>query len=512
MANVVLNNEVTTVNGDVSQLNISSEGILTLNDDTQNWINTATFDEFLDADDTKYVLVKFKLSPDTASSSTQAAMKWECNTPPSTNIVPLIGYDPTQNKYYLNNRTSLRRAGASDYNVTLTTTEWVYVRATKTGTTSYKLTLEQPLNTQLATVTSGPKLYSYFRFVGQNDPMVCEVDLLGSGLYNSDGTIATPLATLEEATPHIEINSTIPTAMYMGTTQVNRVYFGDVLVFGEEPTPISGGITINDDGLGITILQGTQIYPAYTLPSNFSIPNIQEDYSSEYLYTSGVTRTEAMTGELYHGSPTTGVLVNYNGHHYTSVAAPYQNAIATYTTTKSGWQTIVIEDIPYGVLTEGNYHFVLGAFNIPVVSGSKGNECGLNVEIKQSSAGTTQSTVNSFYLLDGDLNVLESYTNIDITSGRRYFYFDVDSSTPQPIYLLADVTYADTDLDAIIKGEVSKVVSYYDTTLYIIGSAFDYGEGVQVNISSQTEGSYKGDYDLGTFKVASDGQVYDLTT
>lgn len=248
------------------------------------------------------------------------------------------------------------------------------------------------------------------------------------------------------------------------------------------------------------------------MPSNFSIPNIQEDYSSEYQYTSGVTGTEAMTGELYHGSPTTNVLVNYNGHHYTSVAAPYQNAIATYTTTKSGWQTIVIEDIPYSVLTEGNYHFVLGAFNIPVVSGSKGNECGLNVEIRQSSAGTTQSTVNSFYLLDGDLNVLESYTNIDITSGTRYFYFDVDSSTPQPIYLLADVTYADTDLNAIIKGRVSKVVSYYDTTLYIIGSAFDYGEGVQVNISSQTEGSYQGNYDLGTFKVASNGQVYDLTT
>lgn len=308
----------------------------------------------------------------------------------------------------------------------------------------------------------------------------------------------------------IILNTTTINSMYMGTTQVNRVYFGDVLVFGEETTPQS--IIINDDGLGITILQGTQIYPSYTLPSNFSIPNIQEDYSSGYQYHSGVTGTEAVTGELYSGSPTTNVLVNYNGYHYTSVAAPYQYAIATYTTTKSGFRTIVTEDIPYGVLTEGNYHFVLGAFNIPVVSGSKGNECGLSVEIKQTSAGTTQSTVNSFYLLDGDLNVLESYTNIDITSGTRYFYFDVDSSTPQPIYLLADVTYADTDLNAIIKGRVYKVVSYYDTTLYIIGSAFDYGEGAQVSISSQTEGSYKGNYDLGTFKVASDGQIYDLTT
>lgn len=241
MAIVVLNNEVTTVNGDVSQLNISSEGILTLNNDTNNWIDTATFSEFLNDDDTKYVLVKFKLSPDTASSSTQAAMRWNCHTSPSIKIVPLIGYDPSQDKYYLNNRTSLRGSGNSAYNITLTTTEWIYVRATKTGTTSYKLTLEQPLNTQLATVTSGPELYSYFRFVGQSDPMVCEVDLLGSGLYNSDGTIATPLATLEATTPHIEINSIIPTAMYMGTTQVDRAYFGDVLVFGEEPTP--SGIT-----------------------------------------------------------------------------------------------------------------------------------------------------------------------------------------------------------------------------------------------------------------------------
>lgn len=308
----------------------------------------------------------------------------------------------------------------------------------------------------------------------------------------------------------IIFNTNTINSMYMGTTQVNRAYFGDVLVFGEEPTPQS--ITINDDGLGITIKQGTQIYPDYTLPSDFSIPNIQEDYSNGYTYHSGVTGTEAATGRLYDGSPTTGVIVNYNGYHYTSVAAPYQNAIATYTTTKSGWQTIVTEDIPYGVLTEGNYHFVLGAFNIPVVSGSKGNECGLQVEIKQTSAGTTQSTVNSFYLLDGDLNVLKSYTNIDITSGTRYFYFDVDSSTPQPIYLLADVTYTDTDLNAIIKGRVYKVVSHYDTTLYIIGTAFDYGEGPQVSIQTQTEGSCKGNYDLGTFKVASDGQIYDLAT
>lgn len=266
MAIVVLNNEVTTVNGNVSQLNISSEGILTLNDDTQNWIDTATFGEFLDADDTKYVLVKFKLSPDTASSSTQAAIKWECDTPPSTNIVPLIGYDPTQNKFYLNNYVSLKGEGVSTYNVTLTTTEWVYVRATKTGTTSYELTLEQPLNTQLATVTSGPALYSYFRFVGQTNSMVCEVDLLGSGLYNSDGTIATPLATLEEATPHIEINSTIPTAMYMGTTEVGRAYLGSTLVFKKaSPAPT---ITLN------TTLLGTEGTPEIT-PDGKLIATVQ---------------------------------------------------------------------------------------------------------------------------------------------------------------------------------------------------------------------------------------------
>lgn len=38
----------------------------------------------------------------------------------------------------------------------------------------------------------------------------------------------------------IILNTTTINSMYMGTTQVNRVYFGDVLVFGEEPTPISG--------------------------------------------------------------------------------------------------------------------------------------------------------------------------------------------------------------------------------------------------------------------------------
>ena len=311
----------------------------------------------------------------------------------------------------------------------------------------------------------------------------------------------------------IILNTTTINSMYMGTTQVNRVYFGDVLVFGEETTPQS--IIINDDGLGITILQGTEIpvyleETTYTLPQDFSIPNIQEDYSSgNYSYSGGVITRKAMTGELYNGSPSSNVMVDYNGHNYTSVAAPYQYAIATYTTTKSGFQTIVTEDIPYGVLTEGNYHFVLGAFNIPVVSGSKYNDCGLSVEIKQSSAGTTQSTVNSFYLLDGDLNVLKSYTNIDITSGTRYFYFDVDSSTPQPIYLLADVTYADTDLNAIIKGYVNKMVGNYDTTFYITGYANDVGGVTRVSINAFTDvfGSY-----LGTFKVASDGQIYDLTT
>lgn len=35
----------------------------------------------------------------------------------------------------------------------------------------------------------------------------------------------------------IILNTTTINSIWKGTTQVNRVYLGDVLVFGEEPTP-----------------------------------------------------------------------------------------------------------------------------------------------------------------------------------------------------------------------------------------------------------------------------------
>ena len=322
----------------------------------------------------------------------------------------------------------------------------------------------------------------------------------------------------------IILNTTTINSIYKGTTQVNKVYFGDVLVFGGEPTP--SGITITSDGKGLIIPQGTTIQSYmeesghYILPSSVTIPNVSEngDITAEGImgyYSSGVVVTNSSTqqGKIFSGSPNT-AYIEYNGNEYTSLTSNFQDYINDFNYSGAGYKQVGPSRFfpQSSSMPKGIRHVDLGAFNIHTEDTVNYTQLNTQVQIQQSNTGTTETALKALYAVDGDGNLLKEVTNISIADGQRYIFPQISKNTKKPIHILADIDNQDTTIQIFLKAYCLDYTSTtnYDTTLYF--EMNDNGKmGGNRVVDASLRPSAIGD-SLCTLKVNSNGDIYDLTT
>lgn len=322
----------------------------------------------------------------------------------------------------------------------------------------------------------------------------------------------------------IIFNTTTINSIYMGTTQVNKAYLGDVLVFGEEPT--LSGITITSDGKGLIIPANTPI-PSYmeesgkyTLPTDVTIPNVSKngDITAEGImgyYNSGVVVTNSSTqqGKIFSRSPNT-AYIEYNGNQYTSLTSNFQDYINDFNYSGAGYKQVgPSRFFPEGsYVSEGIRHVDLGAFNIHTEDTVNYTQFNSQVQIQQSNIGTTETTLKALYAVDGDGNLLKEVTNISVADGQRYIFPQVSKNTKKPIHILADIDNQDTTIQIFLKAYCLDYTSTtnYDTTLYFeMNDNGDMAGNRFIGASATTQALPEA---LCTFKVSSDGNIYDLTT
>ena len=311
--------------------------------------------------------------------------------------------------------------------------------------------------------------------------------------------------------------------MYFGNNLVDRVYLSDTLVFGTELNP-SSDVVVTADNKGVTINSGvniTSFYETsgqYILPTSITINDIsinQYTTTTDYNinYTSGVTeqQTTYQTGNIFSGSPSGNTNTTYDNKVYRTISTTYQYSISTFNYSGSGYKSIVTERFPNGAgLPSGTYNGILGAFNINTSSNVDYVEFNTTVQIQQKSSASNLTTVNSLYAVDANGNVLQEFPNINLTSGTKYFYLNINSSTPLPVYLLADINHQDTAIDIFIKGYCRNVThtDNYNVPLYLDAIDFgDMGMGREIQLQTSTSQSST---ELCSLKINTDGTIYDL--
>ena len=322
----------------------------------------------------------------------------------------------------------------------------------------------------------------------------------------------------------IILNTTTINSIYKGTMQVNKAYLGDVLVFGGEPTP--SGITITSDGKGLIIPANTSI-PSYAeesgqyvLPSSVTIPNVSESgyITAEGImghYFSGVVVTNNSTqqGKIFSGSPNT-AYIEYNGNQYTSLTSNFQDYINDFNYSGAGYKQVgPSRFLPRSSsMSEGIRHVDLGAFNIHTEDTVNYTQLNTQVQIQQSNTGTTETTLKALYAVDGNGNLLKEVTNLDVADGRRHLFPQISKNTKKPIHILADIDNQDTTIQIFLKAYCLDYTSTtnYDTTLYFeMNDNGDMAGNRAIGASTTTQALPEA---LCTFKVSSDGNIYDLTT
>lgn len=324
----------------------------------------------------------------------------------------------------------------------------------------------------------------------------------------------------------IILNVNTINSLYIGTTPVNRAYFGDVLIFGTEPAP-SSGITITSDGKGLVIPQGTTIKSyseesgTYTLPTSVTIPNasVSSDFSGEgitWYYNSGVVvqNQTTQTGKIFSGSPID-ASVEYNGNGYYRLTSAFQNYINDFNYSGSSYKQVgSSRNFPeLSSTSEGIRHVDLGAFNVHTEAPAKLTKFNVKVQIMQFNTGNTETTLKALYAVDGDGNLLKEVTNLDVADGIRYLLPQIDSNTKKPIHILADIDKQDTIIQIFLSVWCQDVTetTNYDAPLYLrmtdMGDMGDMGRMIDARTSV-----YPSESDLCSLKVTTDGNIYELTT
>ena len=320
------------------------------------------------------------------------------------------------------------------------------------------------------------------------------------------------------------LNTTTINSIYKGTTQVNKVYFGDVLVFGGEPAP--SGITTTSDGKGLIIPQGTTIKSymeesgKYTLPVDITIPDVSnsggfsaEGIMGDYYSQVVVTNSSTQQGKIFSGSPNT-AYIEYNGNQYTSLTSNFQDYINDFNYSGAGYKQVgPSRFFPQSSSTpKGIRHVDLGAFNIHTEDTVNYTQLNTQVQIQQHNTGTTETTLKALYAVDGNGNLLKEVTNISIADGSRYLFPQISKNTKKPIHILADIDNQDTTIQIFLKAYCLDYTSTtnYDTTLYFEMNDNGRMAGNRVIDASSTPQALP--EALCSFKVSSDGNIYDLTT
>lgn len=336
---------------------------------------------------------------------------------------------------------------------------------------------------------------------------------------------------------------------YLGLDRIDRMYLGETLVYEKSGVISRGGVRVNDDNLGLTIL-GHTIVPTTTRTYDPETGTETEETGTSEL-TNNITIDDIMTsGQASEGYYSSG-LVESDSSAKPSSLSPYMNGLTSLTAHLNGYTNTAIYSRIAPILM--NTRIVEGELTIP----ANPSYDSFNLILRQVSP----ATLKNIGLAKESLGSQYSTISAEIKSIEVVAYYDNDTSN---IYKLAELNFTSSSSSAwtlttpkipVIKDGNSHVLhygtkwtplassqystwyfssdsaqiwststaSYYyprltkytnvvDTTTYLYAEKTinNYGEETYEDITLNTSTALSAGA-LASFKVNSSGQIYDFT-